>query len=238
MERLWRDLKYGIRTLAKSPGFTIIAVLTLALGIGANTAIFSVVNSVVLAPLPYRQPDQLVIVWAKNPAGRYIAPSYPDFQDWQRDTRSFQEMAAFNSHAYDVTHPGVPEHLDGCQISPGFFRTLGVNLVMGRDFSSEENRAGGAPVAIISEHVWKNHFTGSAAALGKTITMDGASCTVIGVAPSTIDIGGTIDVYTPVLQGNPLTVSDRRTHAFVPVARLKPGTSIAQAEAEIGRAHV
>ncbi|PYP87523.1 MAG: ABC transporter permease [Candidatus Angelobacter sp. Gp1-AA117] len=232
MERLWRDLKYGIRTLAKSPGFTIIAVLTLALGIGANTAIFSVVNSVVLAPLPYRQPDQLVIVWAKNPAGRYIAPSYPDFQDWQRDTHSFQEMAAFNSHAYDVTHPGVPEHLDGCQISPGFFRTLGVNLVMGRDFSSEENRAGGAPVAIISEHVWKNHFTGSAAALGKTITMDGASYTVIGVAPSTIDIGGTIDVYTPVLQGNPLTVSDRRTHAFVPVARLKPGTSIAQAEAD------
>jgi len=112
-------------------------VLTLALGIGANTAIFSVVNSVVLAPLPYRQPDQLVLVWAKNPAGRYIAPSYPDFQDWQRATHSFQDMAAFTWHAYDAIHPGSPEHLPGWQISPGFFRTLGVNLIVGRDFSPE-----------------------------------------------------------------------------------------------------
>ena len=233
MERFWRDLKYGIRTLAKSPGFTIIAVLTLALGIGANTAIFSVVNSVVLAPLPYRQPDQLVLVWAKNPAGRYIAPSYPDFQDWQRATHSFQDMAAFAAHAYDVTNPGAPEHLDGWQVSSGFFRTLGIGLRLGRDFSEEENHAGGSPVAIISERVWKNHFSGSAAALGKTIIMDGVSYTVIGVAPSSIDIGGAVDVYTPVEQGNPLIVSDRRTHAFVPVARLKSGTSIMQAEADV-----
>ena len=232
MERFWRDLKYGIRTLAKSPGFTIIAVLTLALGIGANTAIFSVVNSVVLAPLPYLQPDQLVIVWAKNPAGRYIAPSYPDFQDWQRNTHSFQDMAAFTYHAYDVTHPGAPEHLDGWQISPAFFRTLGANLVSGRDFSPQENQAGGSPVAIISERVWKDHFGASASALGKTMNMDGRGYTIVGIAPSTIDLGGVIDVYTPMLQGNPLTVNDRRTHAFVAIARLKPGTSITQAEAD------
>src|SRR5947209_9622244 len=122
MDTFWRDLKYGIRTLTKSPGSTIVAVLTLALGIGANTAIFSIVNGVVLAPLPYRQPDRLVIVWAKNPAGRFIAPSYPDFQDWQRNTHSFEDMAAFTAHAFDVTNPGAPEHLDGWQVSSGFFR--------------------------------------------------------------------------------------------------------------------
>ena len=233
MDRFWRDLKYGIRTLAKSPGFTIVAVLTLALGIGANTAIFSVVNSVVLAPLPYRQPDRLVLVWAKNPAGRDIAPSYPDFQDWQRSTHSFQDMAAFTWHAYDVIHPGAPEHLDGWQVSSGFFRTLGVDLLLGRDFSDEESHAGGPPVAIISQRVWKNHFSGNLSALGKTIIMDGAGYTVIGVAPSSIDIGGAVDVYTPVEQGNPLTVADRRTHAFVPIARLKSGTSMTQAEADV-----
>ena len=147
METLWRDVKYGVRTLLRSPGFTAIAVLTLALGIGANTAIFSVVHGVVLSSLPYRQPDQLVVVWAKNPQGRNmgrnISPSYPDFQDWQRNTRSFQEMAAFTLQAYDLTNPGSPEHLDGWLVSPGFFRTLGVTLTLGRDFSPEESQRGG-----------------------------------------------------------------------------------------------
>ena len=113
MEILWRDLKYGIRTLAKSPGFTTIAVLTLALGIGANTAIFSVVNSILLAPLPYRQAGELVVVWEKNPLGRYISPSYPDVQDWERNARSFQGMGAFCSRSFDLTGPGSPVHLDG-----------------------------------------------------------------------------------------------------------------------------
>ena len=117
METFWRDVQYGVRTLRKSPGFTAIAILTLALGIGADTAIFSVVNGVVLSSLPYRQPDRLVIVWAKNPQGRDISPSYLDFQDWQRSTRSFQYMAAFTFQAYDLTHPGTAEHLTGWQVS-------------------------------------------------------------------------------------------------------------------------
>jgi putative ABC transport system permease protein len=122
MSFLRQDLLYTLRSLRKAPGFTLVVILTLALGIGANTAIFSVVNGVVLAPLPYHQPDQLVVVWEKNPSGRNMSPSYLDFQDWQRSTHSFQDMAAFTWHAYDLTNPGSPEHLDGWQISSGFFK--------------------------------------------------------------------------------------------------------------------
>jgi len=230
LETLWSDVRFGLRMFRRSPGFTAVAVLTLALGIGANTAIFSVVDGVLLSPLPYRQPDQLVLVWAKNPLGRNIAPSYPDFQDWQRSTRSFQDMAAFTWHSYDLTNPGSPEHLGGWQVSSGFFKTMGVNPILGRDFLPEEDQPGGARVVIISERVWRDRFASSTDVLGKIVTMDGADYTVVGVVPPGINLGGVIDAYTPVGQGDPLIVHDRRTHAFVAIARLKPGTSIAQAQ--------
>jgi predicted permease len=230
VETFWRDVQYGVRTLRKSPGFTAIAILTLALGIGANTAIFSVVNGVVLSSLPYRQPDRLVIVWAKNPQGRDISPSYLDFQDWQRSTRSFQDMAAFTFQAYDLTNPGTPEHLNGWQVSGGFFRTLGADLILGHDFSSEESRRGGPPAVIISERIWRDRFGSSKEALGRSITLNGNDFIIVGVAPLGINLGGTIDVYTPVEQGDPLIVNDRSIHAFVALARLKPGTSIRQAQ--------
>ena len=233
MSFLRQDLPYTLRSLRKAPGFTLVVILTLALGIGANTAIFSVVNGVVLAPLPYHQPDQLVVVWEKNPSGRNMSPSYLDFQDWQRSTRSFRDMAAFTWHAYDLTNPGSPEHLDGWQISSGFFKALGADLVAGRDFTPEENQHGGNQVVIISERVWKNRFGGSTAALGKAVTLDGADYTIVGVAPLGINMGGTIDVYLPVGQGDPLIVNDRRAHAFIAIGRLKSGTSVAQAEADM-----
>jgi hypothetical protein len=232
LEQFLRDIRYGLRMFRKSPGFTTVAIVTLALGIGANTAIFSVVHGVVLSPLPYHQADQLAIVWQKNPLGRNISPSYPDFEDWQRSTRSFQGMAAFTWHAFDLTNPGSPEHLDGWQISSGFFRTLGADLILGRDFSPQENQPGGPPVAIISARVWKDRFAGSAAVLGKLLTMDGVDYTIVGVAPSGINFSGAIDVYTPVKQGDALTVNDRRTHAFIALGRLKPGIAVAQAEAD------
>jgi putative ABC transport system permease protein len=233
MSFLRQDLLYTFRSLRKAPGFTLVVILTLALGIGANTAIFSVVNGVVLSPLPYHQPDQLLVVWEKNPSGRNISPSYLDFQDWQRSTRSFQDMAAFTWHAYDLTNPGSPEHLDGWQISSGFFKALGANLIVGRDFTPDENQRGGNQVAIISERVWRNRFAGSTGALGKAITLDGVDYTIVGVAPSGINLGGTIDVYLPVGQGDPLMVNDRRAHAFIAIGRLKPGTSAAQAQADM-----
>ena len=232
-EQLREDMRFAFRMLRKSPGFTFVVIITLALGIGANTAIFSVVDGVVLSPLPYHKPDQLVIVWAKKPLGGDIAPSYPDFEDWQRNTRSFQGMAVFGFRTFDLTNPGSPEHMDGWQVSSDFFKTLGADLIVGRDFSAEENQAGGPPVAIISERVWKDRFGGSSAALGKVITMDGNNFTIIGVAPVGKNLGGNVDVYTPIKQGDPLIVNDRRTHAFVPIGRLKPGITIAQAQADV-----
>lgn len=232
MERFWRDLKYGIRTLARSPGFTLIAVLTLALGIGANSAIFSVVDAVVLAPLPYSQPDQLVIVWQNNPNRRHIAPSYPDVQDWQHSSRSFLGIAAFGFRDYDLTNPGSPEHLNGWLINSGFFGTLGVKPILGRDFSAEEDQRGGPPVVILSERVWKGRFSGNPAALGNPVTMNGVDYTIVGVVPSGVGLGGSIDVYTPIGHGDSMLVNDRRTHAFLAIARLKPGVTMAQAEAD------
>src|SRR5215475_3080204 len=126
IENLIQDLRYGVRTLRKSSGFTAVAVLTLALGIGANTAIFSMFEGVVLAPLPYKDAERLVLVWQSNPRAPHIYPSVPDFQDWRRNARSFEQMAGILGKASDLTNPGAPEHLDGREVSSGFFSMLGV----------------------------------------------------------------------------------------------------------------
>ena len=161
-------MRYALRMLRKNPGFTTIAVLTLALGIGANTAIFSVVDGVLLAPLPYAQPDRLVMIWEWNLHLKQVKePSYPNFLDWQRDARSFQEMAGWKWHFYDLTSPGTPEHVASMEVSSGFFRMLGVKLALGREFSPEEDRHDGAPVAIISDRLWRDRFAGSPKALGR-----------------------------------------------------------------------
>ena len=170
VEMLWQDLRYALRVLRKSPSFTIVAVLTLGLGIGANTATFSVMQGVVLAPLQYVNPDRLVVVWENNPRFPRTWVSYPNFRDWQRSARSFQQMAAFREQGVDFAGPGTPEHLYGKEISSGFFNTLGTELTLGREFSPEEDRCGGTPVVIISNRLWRNRFDGSPEALGHSTT--------------------------------------------------------------------
>jgi hypothetical protein len=147
---LWQDLRFALRMLRKSPSFTVVAVLTLALGIGANTAMFSVMQGVVLAPLQYANADRLVMVWENNPRFPRTWVSYPNFRDWQRSARSFQQMAAFRQQGVDFAGPGTPEHLNGKEISSRLFSTLGTELTLGREFSPEEDRFGGTPVVIIS----------------------------------------------------------------------------------------
>jgi predicted permease len=208
-ESLVADVRYALRMLRKNPGFAAIAILTLALGIGANTAMFSVVEGVLLAPLPFRQPDRLVVVWEKNlTLNRFISPSYPDFRDWQRNSRSFEQSAALTVEGYDITAPGTPEHVDGKLVSSGFFSALGVNLALGREFSQDEDKHGGAPVVIISDRLQKNRFGSDAQVLGKSVVMNGVQYTIVGVAP-------------------------RGVHPIFAFARLKPDVSIAQAQSEM-----
>ena len=229
------DVRYCLRTLAKNPGFTAVAVLTLALGIGANASIFSVVHGVLLAPLPYSEPDRLAMVWENNPRFQRVWASYPNFRDWQRSARSFRQLAAGLDHGVDLTSPGVPEHINERQISSGFFGTLGVELALGREFTSQEDQHSGNPVAIISSHVWRNRFGSSPAVLGKTVTLSGKDCTIVGVAsPGFKLVQKYADVYTPLGQSDPLILNDRAAHAgiFV-IGRLEPRVTLFQSQAEM-----
>jgi len=233
IEQFLADLRFGIRALWKHPAFAIIAVLTLALGIGANTAIFSVVEGVVLAPLPYPQPDRLVMVLQSRPTLKQLGISYPDFQDWQRGARSFEQMAALNWRSYDLTGPGTPEHLAGMEVSSGFFATLGVKPVLGHEFSPSEDRPNEALTVVISDRLWKDRFASSPAALGKTMSLDGADYTIIGILPAKFYLWAGMDVYTSLGQGEPLLYHDRTIHSITCIARLKPDVSMGRAQGEL-----
>jgi predicted permease len=237
LENFFMDVRYGLRMLRKNLGFTAVAVLTLALGIGANTAIFSVVDGVLLAPLPYSQPDLLVMVWEWNQHLKQVKePSYPNFLDWQRDARSFQEMAGWKWHFYGLTSPGTPEHVASMEVSSGFFRVLGVKPALGREFSPQEDRRGGAPVAIISDRLWKDRFARSPEALGKSVILNEIEYTIVGVLPPGFNFFGDTNeakVYTPLGQGDPLILNPRGGYGCIAIARLNPGVSLAQAQAEM-----
>jgi predicted permease len=242
LEVLLQDLRFALRTLRKSPGFTAVIVLTLALGIGANSAIFSVVQGVLLAPLPYRDSDHLVVLWENNPRFQRTWVSYPNFRDWQRSARSFHEMAAFMEQGVNLTNPGAPEHVNGKEISSSFFSALGVELALGREFSGDEDRQGGPPVVIVSHRLWRNRFGDSPDVLGKTITLNGVDSTIVGVAPPGFRLSGNVgfrlegetEVYTPLGQADSLVLNDRSAHSGIfAFARLEPGVTLSQSQAEM-----
>src|SRR5579859_354364 len=238
MGNLLQDLKYGLRMLAKNPGFTAVAVLTLALGIGANTAIFSVVNGVLLNPLPYWQPKRLVALYSRTPQFSHSSISYPNFLDWVHDNHSFSALAAFREDDFNLTGMGDPERLPVEMVSASFFPLLGVNPIMGRTFFPNEDQVGGRPVALISEGLWKIKFSSSPDALGKVLTLNGTAYTIVGVIPANFHYqGGNFhrsDVYVPIGQWNDATFRDRRTGMGMDaVGRLKPGVTFAEAEADM-----
>ncbi len=229
---LKQDLRYGLRMFRRNLIFTAIAVFTLSLGIGASTAIFSVVEGVILSPLSYQDPDQLMMVWQRNPKARHISMSLPDFEDWRRHDTGFQQMAGVRWYHFNLTNPGTPEHIAGYQISAGFFKLLGTSLHFGREFLPEEDQPGGPRVAIINDHLWKDRFSASPQAIGKAITLDGIDYTIIGVLPAGFRFLDDIDVYIPLEQGDPM-FNDRRFPGVLCIARLKPGVSIRQAQSQI-----
>jgi predicted permease len=235
MQTLWQDMRYGLRMLAQSPGFTAVAILTLALGIGANTALFSVVNGVLLNPLTYPQPGQLVAINAKTPGAMKGPITYLNFLDWQRDTRTFSSMAMYRNQDYNFIGTGEGERLSGYMVSAGFFSTLGVEPILGRTFRAHDDRPGAAPVVILGGGFWKRKFGSSPGIVGKSVTLNGTSYTVVGVIPSSFTFyGQQRDVYTAIGQWNDPSFRDRRidmsAHA---VGHLKPGVTLAQAKADM-----
>jgi predicted permease len=233
LEHFLGDIGFGVRTLRKSPGFAIVAILTLALGIGANAAIFSVVRGVVLAPLPYPHPDRLVMVMESRPGIHQLGVSYPDYQDWQRSSHSFAQMAAVASRSYNLTAPGTSQHLDGLEVTSGFFATLGVKLIHGQEFSPSEDHPHAVETVVISDRLWKDRFGSKPDVLGKTLNLDGAAYTIVGIAPQNFRIWSDVDLYTSVAQDEPLLYNDRTIHSLVSIARIKPDVSLDQAQGEL-----
>jgi putative ABC transport system permease protein len=233
MQTLLQDLRYALRLLAKSPGFTLIAILTLALGIGANTAIFSVVNGVLLRPLGFRDPSRLVIVAEKSPFPT-ITTSYQNFVDWRDQSRTFESLEAARGTLITLTGKGEAERLTARMVTAGLFPLLGVDAAAGRTFLAEEDKAGGASVVLISYGLWQGHFGGAADILGKPINLNSRPYTVVGVLPSGFQILQPAEIYFPFYPWAATLPDDRNWHpGIIAIGRMKPGVSRDQSRAEM-----
>jgi putative ABC transport system permease protein len=230
----WQDFRYAIRTLINNPGFTTVAILTLALGIGANTAIFSVINAVMLRPLPFRSPEQLCIVTESLPSLPAIGPSYENFQDFRDRAKSFSAMSATRITTLTLTGSGEPERLPAQMTSASMFPLLGVDARLGRTFAPEEDRAGGAQVVVLGYSLWRRHFSGSPEALGKSLILDNNNYTIIGVLPPNYQLLVPADVYIPFEPWAKSLPDDRNWHpGITAVARLRDGVSLGEAQSEM-----
>src|SRR5262245_4679247 len=233
MQSFWQDLRYGARMLLKNPGFTLIAVLTLALGIGANTAIFSAINGVLLSALPYPQPEQLAMVWCDN--RRQGIPdditSYPNFVDWRDRNKTFQGMAGVTDDTYNLTGAGEPEEIRGATVSINFFQLIGVNPMLGRVFTAEEEQPGRNRVVVLSHSLWRRRFGGDPGVLNKTISLSDEPYVVVGIMPPGFQFPENTEIWGPLAPDEGMRGA--RFGFFLPVVgRLKPGVTRAQAQAD------
>jgi putative ABC transport system permease protein len=233
METLLKDLKFGLRILYRSPGFTLVALFTIALGIGANTAIFSVVNTVLLRPLPYQNPDRLVVLWERQEQIPQESPSVPNFRDWCERTRSFEQLAISRRDNVNLTGAGEPERLIARQVTANFFSTLGVVPQLGRSFNDDEEKTK-APVVLISDSLWKRQFGSDSSLVGKSITLSDTSFIVVGILPSSFQFYTPADVFIPISFMPDRLKEAREEHGgTVVVARLTTGVTTAEAQADM-----
>ncbi len=247
LENLVQDVRFGLRMLSKNPGFTIVAVLTLALGIGANTAIFSVVNAVLLRPLPYKEADRLVTIWERNPKEGYEQnnPAAGTYRDWKAQSQAFEQMAVFDANeGFNLTEAGEPMRLTGTAVSADLFPVLGITPERGRNFMSEEEIPGRDQVAILSYNLWQTRFGADPRIVGKVIVLDGKSRTVIGIMPPKFRFPGMTGVLLGSWVNQPADIwvplaldqgawNQRGNHYLQAIGRLKRGTMIEQARAEM-----
>ncbi|HEX7698299.1 MAG TPA: ABC transporter permease [Candidatus Acidoferrum sp.] len=237
LENFMQDIRYGMRTLAKNPGFTVVAVLTLALGIGANTAIFSVVQNLLLRALPYTQPENLVEIWNTYPPQVPRAGLSPgDYADWRQQAKSFSEMGAYAdvSYGFNLTGEGQARRVLVGYASSSLLPMLGVRALAGRSFVPEEDKAGSALVVLLSHPLWEGRFGGDLHVVGHTVTLDNKRYTVAGILPAGFQFLRWADVWMPLGQFND-DLTEHVHHAFVAIARLKTGVTISQARAEINQ---
>jgi predicted permease len=240
LEDFFQDIRFALRMLRKNPGFTAVALLTLALGTGATTVMFTVVNGVLLKPLPYLQPENLVSIHEETEKatiyGNIWAFAYPNYLDCKRESRSFTQMAAWAYTGGTISGNGEADYVDGSEISPELFDVLGVNLFRGRKFLSEDNHPGAAPVLILGHSLWQRRFAGNPNSLGSTINFDGKAYTIVGIAPAGFRLDEQeFDVFIPLGQDTSPGLQRRDRHPGINVyARLQPGVKMAQAQMDLG----
>ena len=237
MGKLFQDVRYGVRMLVKSPGFAVVTILALALGIGANSAIFTVVSAVLLRPLPYPAPDRLMMLWTYNPRQGYNkdVSAYPNFDDWRRQSASFEGMSAYFGANFTLTQAGDPAQIGGAIVTPGFFETLGVAPALGRTFGAREGAAGGARVAILSHALWQTRFGGDPAIVGRTVMLNSVSHEVLGVMPASFAHPETAAVWTPLAPSERLVplMQSRTSYWLQVIGRLKPWIDRRAAQSEM-----
>jgi putative ABC transport system permease protein len=232
---LWHDVRYGARMLLKNPGITIIVIIALALGIGANTAIFIVVNAVLLRPLPYPESERLIFLNEMSPVLDEMSISYPNFTDWRAHNQTFEKMGVYNRASYNLTGTGEAERIVTGQVSADLFGVLRVNAAQGRVFTNEEDKPGGTPVVVLSHPLWQRRFGGQTSILNQAITLNGKSYTVIGIMPQSFAYPSRAEMWVPVGQlSDQPSWQERGNHpGLYGVARLKPGATFEQANADM-----
>src|SRR6266480_549317 len=232
---LSQDLRFGLRMLLKNPGFTIVAVIALALGIGANTAIFSVVNTVLLRPLPYKDPDRLAMVWEDNSKQGFPrdTPAAANYIDWRDQNHVFEGMAAMVEISFNLTSAGEPERIDGHRVSANLFSLLGINPQLGRAFLPEEDQPGANHVVIMSHGLWQRQFGADPAIIGKPINLNGESFTVVGVMPRGFQFPRRADQLWIPIAFDTTEARERGNHYLQVIARLKPGITLERTQAEM-----
>jgi putative ABC transport system permease protein len=234
MKSFWQDLRYSARTLVKQPGFTAIAVITLALGIGANTAIFSVVNAVLLRPLPFKDSDRLVLVWnrgAEAAGGDRTPLCVADLLDWQSQNHSFESVGAFQNGLFNYSDGDIPEQVRGVSVTANFLSLLGVGVQLGRDFQASDEKVGAPRVVLLSDRFWRSHFGADKQIVGRNLNLSGVSATVIGVMAANFAFPNKgVELWRAIQLDQP---TRRGPYFLTGVARLKPGMNIPQAQAQV-----
>ena len=234
---LFQDVRYGIRSMRKTPIFTLAAILTLALGIGANVAIFSVVNAVLVRPLPFADSDRLVRVFEKNDRIKLsqFSSSVLNYLSWKEQIQSLDPLGCIGFVNYNLTGSGEPEQFRGSTLTPSILPLLGIQPVVGRGFRDDEEKPQSTPVAMISEGLWRRRFGADVTMIGRTITLNGVAYTLVGIAPPALTFLTTGAIWTPLIidPGR----ENRLNHVTATVGRLKRGVTLAQAQAEWTRSH-